>query len=52
MNSAQRKCIVGFITGICPVGVMEGERAQGIKDTCKKVVVKNDLGMRALRGGM
>lgn len=48
---AQRKCIVGFNTGVCKVDVMEGGSAQGIQGMCKRVVIRKALEQELLKEG-
>lgn len=48
---AQRKCIAGFISEVCKLDVMEGERAQGVEGAYKRVIIKKGSGTRAIEGG-
>lgn len=48
---AQRKHIAGFISEVCKVDVMEGERAQGIEGICKRVIIKKTLEQGLLKEG-
>lgn len=41
---AQRKHIVGFITEVCKVDMMEEERAQGTENIYKRVIINMDYG--------
>ena len=48
---SQRKCIVGFITGVSKVIVMGKKRAQGIQGICQRVIIRKALKQELVKEG-
>jgi len=51
VDTAQRKCLVGFTTGVHPLQSGYDGRRKSSEDICKRVIIRKGSGTRVIEKG-